>query len=335
MQQTTPRLALVTAFAAVLAAGAPAVAAPGPAPAPGVYVIDATISPICLDGQYRMSVQTAAGTVAGTLDVTTAIRGGVTGTLTTPTKTFTVTGRTTSTGNGVRLSMTARSGKDVITFAGSFTGLTIDGTTRGKGSVAAGKGTFSVDVSSAAPEIATIVATLTPGRHGALTGTATAVICGASVPLKVHGTPGRTFVLTFKAKGFSFTGRGAGPISWKCTGFGAKLGGENLPLAALPVPSGLEYGVSSAQFEEEEPIAPDFPDTFMPRFTTFSVAPPLPAGLSIDAATGVISGTPTTAAPPAVFTVTATNPAGTAQAPLTFDVRINRSKSFAAENGSW
>jgi uncharacterized protein (DUF1800 family) len=72
----------------------------------------------------------------------------------------------------------------------------------------------------------------------------------------------------------------------------------------------------------------------MPRFTTFGVSPALPDGLTIDTGTGVITGTPTTAAPAADFTVTATNAAGSAQATLTFSVRINRSKSFAPETGA-
>jgi len=334
MKRTTPRLALCCTFAAALAAGGAAVAGPGPAPPPGVYVIDATIAPVCLNGSYPITVQTAAGPLSGPLAVTTTIRGTLTGTLTLSAKTFTVTGTATSTSKGFRVALTARSGKDSITFAGSLTGQGINGTTKGKGSVAPGKGTFALDVSLAPPEIAAIVATLTPGKHGTLTGTATAVVCGAPVPLSVHGTPGKAFKLTLKAKGFTFTGKGAGPVTWTCAGFGAKVAGDNLPLATLPAPSGLAYGVSTAEFEEEEAIADDFPTTFMPRFTTFAASPALPAGLTIDAATGVISGTPTTAAPAATFTVTATNPAGSTQAPLTFDVRINRSKSFAVETGT-
>lgn len=43
---------------------------------------------------------------------------------------------------------------------------------------------------------------------------------------------------------------------------------------------------------------------------TFSVAPALPAGLSIDTDTGYITGTPTTTFEDQVYTITATNPAG-------------------------
>jgi|GEM_PF-2183787 len=52
----------------------------------------------------------------------------------------------------------------------------------------------------------------------------------------------------------------------------------------------------------------------------FTVSPALPAGLAIDSLTGVISGTPTAGAASTTYTVTATNGAWTASAPVTFSV---------------
>merc|ERR1719329_1693632 len=51
---------------------------------------------------------------------------------------------------------------------------------------------------------------------------------------------------------------------------------------------------------------------------TFSVDPPLPAGLALDATTGAITGSPTEAADSATYTITATNPSGSTSVELPF-----------------
>ena len=53
---------------------------------------------------------------------------------------------------------------------------------------------------------------------------------------------------------------------------------------------------------------------------SYSISPALPAGLSIDPTTGVISGTPTVTATSAIYTVTATNAGGNTTATLTVAV---------------
>jgi hypothetical protein len=58
--------------------------------------------------------------------------------------------------------------------------------------------------------------------------------------------------------------------------------------------------------------------------TTYTVAPALPAGLSLDAVSGAISGTPTAPKASAAYTVTATNAGGSTTAALTLSAALGR-----------
>lgn len=64
---------------------------------------------------------------------------------------------------------------------------------------------------------------------------------------------------------------------------------------------------------------------------SFSIAPALPAGLTIDPATGTISGTPTVTAPPTSYTVTVEDGTGaTTTASLTLDVEEDEARVVEA-----
>jgi len=331
MEHARTSLRVFAAHAALALAAMAAAAADGPAPAPGVYILDAQIAPVCMSGSFDVAVYTETKVLQGRLDVTTGIRGDLTGTMTLPGRTLAVTGKTSSTPKGFKVSLTAKDDGDRIKFVGWLTGTSITGTTEGRGVIAPGRNTFSFDVSEAGPQVATIVTTLAAGKKGALVGTATADVCGVRVQMSVTGTPGRSFKLKFRAKHFRFTTKGAGPVEWTALGFGADVGGASLPLPLLDPPAGLEYGVPAATYEADEPIAPNFPKSFMPRYTACSVEPSLPLGITIDASTGVISGTPEMTRTTTTYDVTATNPAGSTTASVAFEVRLNHSKSFAPE----
>jgi len=76
---------------------------------------------------------------------------------------------------------------------------------------------------------------------------------------------------------------------------------------------------SAPAFVVGKAIAPLMP-TVTGAVAGYSVSPALPAGLGLDATTGTISGTPTTVAMPASYTVTASNSAGQTTAKLTLSV---------------
>jgi hypothetical protein len=80
----------------------------------------------------------------------------------------------------------------------------------------------------------------------------------------------------------------------------------------LAPPSGLAYPVISAVYAVGVPVAPNVPASGGGAVASYSVSPPLPAGLALDPSTGVLSGTPLALAPAALYVVTASNAAGSA-----------------------
>jgi hypothetical protein len=74
-------------------------------------------------------------------------------------------------------------------------------------------------------------------------------------------------------------------------------------------PSALSYS-SPNVFTKDVAIAPLSPSVSGGAVVSYSIAPTLPLGLSFDAASGVISGTPSVIRSSATYTVTATNSGG-------------------------
>jgi DNA-binding beta-propeller fold protein YncE len=85
-------------------------------------------------------------------------------------------------------------------------------------------------------------------------------------------------------------------------------------------PAALSYAAGTAAYTINVPITPNAPANSGGIVISYSVLPALPAGLSLDTATGIISGDPTALAAAANYTVTATNSGGSATAPVTIAV---------------
>ena len=83
-------------------------------------------------------------------------------------------------------------------------------------------------------------------------------------------------------------------------------------------PAGLSYAVNPAAYTVGMSIADNAPFSTGGAVVSYAIDPALPAGLSLDTATGVISGTPGALSTVADYTVTATNTGGSA----TVTVRI-------------
>jgi hypothetical protein len=88
----------------------------------------------------------------------------------------------------------------------------------------------------------------------------------------------------------------------------------------LPPPTGLVYAQNPAVYTKGVAIPLNHPSSGGGPVATYQVAPPLPAGLSLSATTGDLSGVPTSLSPRADYLVTATNAGGSQQVTLTLTV---------------
>ena len=95
-------------------------------------------------------------------------------------------------------------------------------------------------------------------------------------------------------------------------------GGSSAP--AVQGPANLTYATNPAVFFVGQAITADLPSFTGGTPTLYTVNPTLPAGLSLNASTGAVSGTPTAITAKAPFTVTASNSAGGTTAVLSITV---------------
>lgn len=101
-----------------------------------------------------------------------------------------------------------------------------------------------------------------------------------------------------------------------CTG--SNDGGSNDPETLAP--ANLVYSNNPANYTTGSPVTPNTPTSTGGAATTYAISPTLPAGLALNATTGVLSGTPTASLPRALYTVTASNAVGSTTATLTLGV---------------
>jgi hypothetical protein len=102
---------------------------------------------------------------------------------------------------------------------------------------------------------------------------------------------------------------------------GGGSGDKGTTTPVVVAPSGLSYSTTSASYTVGAAITADLPSSSGGAVASYSVQPALPAGLTLNTATGVISGTPSAVATIAVYVVTASNSAGSTATSLTISVR--------------
>lgn len=103
-------------------------------------------------------------------------------------------------------------------------------------------------------------------------------------------------------------------------GDGTRIASDGSAEPPVAAPTALSYEPEQALHMKGEAIAPQYARWSGGAVSSFSVVPALPAGLTLDPGSGIISGTPTTLQRQASYTVTARNAAGSAQAPVRLTV---------------
>ncbi|VWB42369.1 putative Ig domain-containing protein [Burkholderia lata] len=123
-----------------------------------------------------------------------------------------------------------------------------------------------------------------------------------------------------------------GPASYRVTG--SNSAGNATTQFTLEVreavvpPLHLEYANQTVTYKVGQVIAPNVPKSAGGSITQYAVSPALPEGLSLNAQTGAIGGTPTRAQGPMTFLISGSNGAGTIQAQLNISVIL-------ATSGEW
>ena len=85
-------------------------------------------------------------------------------------------------------------------------------------------------------------------------------------------------------------------------------------------PNGLTYATNPAIYTKGTAIAPNTPSSGGGAVLSYAISPALPAGLSLNTGTGVISGTPSALVGISSFTITASNSGGTTIASVAITV---------------
>jgi hypothetical protein len=99
-------------------------------------------------------------------------------------------------------------------------------------------------------------------------------------------------------------------------------------------PWALSYSTATAVYTKGVPIPANSPSSSGGAVISYRVSPALPAGLSLNPSTGIISGTPMAVTATASYTITASNSAGSTTAALSITVEVSAPAGLAYTTGT-
>jgi mono/diheme cytochrome c family protein len=159
--------------------------------------------------------------------------------------------------------------------------------------------------------VGTAIANNTPSSSGGAVVSYTAGSLPAGLTISsttgmISGTPTTAKVST----GYTITAMNSG---------GQTTDTLNITIAAAPPPT-LAYSVNPLIAMENTAISADSPTLSSGTASSYSISPSLPAGLTLNTTSGIISGTPTVASAQSNYTVSAVTTGGTATVVLSVEV---------------
>lgn len=170
-------------------------------------------------------------------------------------------------------------------------------------------------LAATASDAAVVLVWTEPSSTGGRALTGYTVVPSPAAPSAVFAVVGARASITGLANGtaYTFTVHATTTVG---NGPSSAPSGAVTPVAP---PSGLAYSSNPAAYTRGSPV------TNTPRIaggpaSSYAISPALPAGLALNASSGVISGTPTVLQAAASFTVTATNLGGSTSAALLLTV---------------
>lgn len=168
-----------------------------------------------------------------------------------------------------------------------------------------------------------VAATVQPTLTGASPGVATTYSVAPSLPggLALNSSSGvisGTPTSALAASGFVVTARN-----------GSASANFTLVLEIRePAPAGLRYNTPILATVGQA-LTPQVPSSTGGAIASYTVSPSLPAGLMLNATTGVLSGTPTASQPSTTYTITASNATGSTNFALSIQVRARAPETLA------
>ena len=233
---------------------------------------------------------------------------------------------------GLALSSTTGAISGTPTAASSSASYTITANNSGGSATA----TLTILVNDAAPSITYSPSSFTLTNGTAMT-TATATNTGGSVT-SWSISPSLPTGLTFETSNGTIWGTPTEvSSSTSYTVTATNPGGSGTATVTIQVndvaPSSVTYSPNSFTLTNGTAMTTAIP-TYGGTVISWSVAPPLPSGLSLDSSTGAISGTPTAITSSATYTITATNTGGSATAIVTIQVNMAPPSDISYNPGS-